>query len=48
MLSDRESTVLAHYINGEKPKEISHKLNISVKPFPHLSSARSINWASGG
>ncbi|EMH1276891.1 helix-turn-helix transcriptional regulator [Enterobacter pasteurii] len=32
-LSDREDMVLMHYINGDTPKNISKKLNISIKTF---------------
>lgn len=32
-LSDRENMVLMHYINGDSPKDISEKLNISIKTF---------------
>jgi len=45
VLSDKESTVLAHYISGENPKEVSQKLNIPVKPFLPISSTRLIKWA---
>lgn len=32
-LSDRENTILMHYINGESPKDTSERLNISIKTF---------------
>ncbi|MEH0887986.1 LuxR C-terminal-related transcriptional regulator [Enterobacter sp. UNJFSC 003] len=32
-LSDRENIVLMHYINGDSPKDISERLNISIKTF---------------